>query len=89
MVPRDAKFLSSLARAKRRSVPPLLRKRVEQPQSLRWGSLFSHGRHSGIVPPGIEVVACVPNVTWPLSVSLSERRKEKKYHHSLLDGSIL
>ena len=34
-------FLSSLARAKVRSVPPLLRKRVEQAWRLRWGSLFS------------------------------------------------
>ena len=35
------RFLSSLARAEARSVPPLLRKRVEQAWRLRWGSLFS------------------------------------------------
>ena len=35
------KFLSSLARAKARSVPPLLRKRVEQAWRLRCCSLFS------------------------------------------------
>ena len=35
------RFLSSLARAESRSVPPLLRKRVEQAWRLRWGSLFS------------------------------------------------
>ena len=35
------RFLSFLARAKARSVPPLLRKRVEQAWRLRWGSLFS------------------------------------------------
>ena len=31
-------FLSSLARDEARSVPPLLRKRVEQAWRLRWGS---------------------------------------------------
>ena len=35
------RFLSSPARAKAPSVPPLLRKRVEQAWRLRWGSLFS------------------------------------------------
>ena len=35
------RFLSSLARAKARSVPPSMRKRVEQAWRLRWGSLFS------------------------------------------------
>ena len=35
------RFFSSLARAEARSVPPLLRKRVEQAWRLRWGSLFS------------------------------------------------
>ena len=107
------RFLSSLARAKARSVPPLLRKRGASLAPQMGFTLFQHGRwgsgssllelpgarcaeglcpasheverdfrHAGL-DPQLEVVVCVPNVTWPQS--LSQKKSQFQHLHANTD----